>query len=87
MLNYQKSSAFELLIPQVLRVSQVHGIQPELGITVAPLDVDVRRLGAFVAEEEEPEALDQENRRHGGTVSWARSPLLTGEGATVLSLP
>jgi hypothetical protein len=46
------------------RSSQGYRIQPELGISLGLLDVDVRRFLTLPAEEKEAVAFDSENLRH-----------------------
>jgi hypothetical protein len=41
---------------EALGTRERDGTQPEFGVTVAALNVDVRRLSAFEAEKEEPVA-------------------------------
>lgn len=43
---------------------QGHGVQPELGVVLSRLDMDVGRLVAFSAEEEEPVTAKPEYCRH-----------------------
>jgi len=70
MLDHQKSSASQLLRLDPDGGGQLDGgIQPELAVAVSHFEVHVRRLGPLVAEEEEPEALDEEQRRHAAKVA------------------
>jgi hypothetical protein len=64
MLNDQQSSATKLRSLQAYRVSQLDGLEPELGVSGPAFDVDVRRFCPFVAEKEEPEALGQQHGWH-----------------------
>src|SRR5207249_7264004 len=45
-------------------VRDLHGLKPQFGLPIRLLDVNVRRLLALAAVEEEPETLDSEQSRH-----------------------
>lgn len=68
-------------------VDQFHRRQPQLRVAVADLDVDVRRLRAFVREEEEAEPVDAQDRRHGRSIIPRSVPLPPGVGGVVLLEP
>ena len=48
---------------------EFHRLEPKLRPALARLDVDVRRLVPFVAEEEEPEPADAEDCGHAPSLS------------------
>jgi hypothetical protein len=49
-------------------------LQPELGDTIALLDVNMRRFSALVAVEEKPKTADYKHRRHAAILYAERVP-------------
>ena len=64
MLEHQAAQLREFRTAEAMRGGQAHVGKLELCVALRLLDVDVRRLAALVAEEEEAVARDTENRRH-----------------------
>jgi hypothetical protein len=56
MFDHECSHSFQFMAPKALRHRQIDRTQPVLRDPVAMLDVNMRRLSAFSAEEEKPEA-------------------------------
>src|SRR6266540_3648215 len=64
MLGNQLTQLRELVTPEAIVPRQRHGIQPELGVALRMLNVNVCRLLSLAAEEEEPIAADPQDGRH-----------------------
>lgn len=60
MLNHECS----LMGSKAVRFSQTNRVKPELGNTIAVLDVNMRRFGCFKAVEEESKAKNPQNSWH-----------------------
>src|SRR5262249_37802265 len=60
----QLPDAVNFLAAETVAALQPHRIEPELGLAVVALDVDVRRPAAVAGIEEEPERPAAEHRRH-----------------------
>src|SRR3954470_13640966 len=55
-------------------------LEPPFGMVVPLLDVDVRRFEPFIAEEEEAVALDDQHRRHNGSIARGSPTRLRSAG-------
>lgn len=64
MLLDENSSASGFLLPQPVGRYQLHRLQPEFGVPVLMLHVDMGRLHPLVTEEEKAKPLNEKQRRH-----------------------
>jgi hypothetical protein len=73
-LESQFSYAPQLARGEPVRVGKLHRLEPELGLAVPLLDVDVGRLLPLAALEEEAKAFDPEQRGHAVFLQPSRVP-------------
>ena len=72
MLVHKKSSAAQLLRLHPVGLDELDGLQPELRVAVAVLEVNVGWLGALVAEEEEAKPLGHQESGHAQLIARCR---------------
>lgn len=68
MLGDQSDQRRQFRTPKSHVGGQGDGAQPELRVSLGLFHMDVRRLLPLIAEEEEPEASNAEDRRHSGNL-------------------
>jgi hypothetical protein len=64
MFDHECSQAIQLMGSKAVRFSQTNRVKPELGNTIAVLDVNMRWFGCFKAVEEESKAKNPQNSWH-----------------------